>query len=488
MTSSGNFRYVALADEIQENIMNGRFRAGEKLPSLRKLHNQLGLSVSTVHQAYIELEKRGRVEAREKSGFYVKALVRNPLPSPAAMPEKNRPSRVKINALAETILADLQAGDMLQLGAAVASPALMPIKQLARMIKSMSSEELSSTLATYDLCQGCPELRTALAKQMVGGHACRVLPEDIVTTNGCLEAVSLCLRAVANPGDTILVESPVFHCFLQLIEDLSMYVLEIPGCPERGLDPAQFETTVRDNKVKACLLNTNFQNPMGSVLSRKDKKAILKIADRHTIPIIEDDLYGDLYFGQTRPSTIKSLDTKGSVLYCSSFSKTLAPGLRTGWTLPGRFLDKVLRLKLNTHLACPSINHRAAARFLESGAYDRHLRRLRNQLKNQCSAMVLAISAHFPADTRITFPRGGMMIWVELNPAVDTMEIFQMAREHRISILPGRLCATTDQYKHCFRLNCGIQWGPELEQGIMLLGKLTKEAYREKSLPEAPAN
>ena len=484
MGGTGNFRYAALADEIQENIMNGRFRAGEKLPSLRKLHKQLGLSVSTIHQAYIELEKRGRVEAREKSGFFVRALAKNPLPSPASQPEKSRPSRVNINALAETILADLQAGDMMQLGAAVASPELMPVKQLARMIKSLSMEELQGTLATYDLCQGSPELRSALAKQMLG-HASQILPEDIVTTNGCLDAVSLCLRAVADPGDTILVESPVFHCFLQLIEDLNLYVLEMPTCPQHGLSPGRFEETVKENNVRACLFNTNFQNPLGSVIPRQHKQQILAVADHHDIPIIEDDIYGDLYFGAHRPSTFKSMDTRGRVLYCGSFSKTLAPGLRTGWAVPGRFLDKVLRLKLNTHLACPSINHRAAARFLDSGAYDRHLRRLRNQLKNQCSAMALTVSAHFPSDTRITYPRGGMFIWVELHPQVDTMALFHKAREHRISILPGRLCATSDRYKHCFRLNCGIQWHPKREQAIALLGILTSELYREKGLPVA---
>ncbi len=481
MGGTGNFRYAALADEIQENIMNGSFRAGEKLPSLRKLHKQLGLSVSTIHQAYIELEKRGRVEAREKSGFFVRALARNPLPSPAPQPEKSRPSRVNINALAETILADLQAGDMMQLGAAVASPELMPVKQLARMIKTMSASELQSTLATYDLCQGSPELRNALAKRMLG-HASLTQPDDIVTANGCLEAVSLCLRAVANPGDTILVESPVFHCFLQLIEDLNLYVLEMPACPQQGMNPDLFEETVKENRIRACLLNTNFQNPLGSVIPRHHKKAILDVADRHDIPIIEDDIYGDLYFGDHRPSTFKSLDTRGSVLYCGSFSKTLAPGLRAGWAVPGRFLDKVLRLKLNTHLACPNINHRAAARFLESGAYDRHLRRLRNQLKNQCSAMALAVSSHFPADTRITFPRGGMFIWVEMNPGMDTMELFHRAREHQISILPGRLCATSDRFKHCFRLNCGIQWHRRLEQAVVLLGRLTREIYKEKGL------
>ncbi len=294
MKPAVNFRYVALADEIQKNIMEGVFAPGEKLPSLRKLHNHLGLSVSTIHQAYMML-----------------------------------------------------------------------------------------------------------------GYASMVTPDDIITTNGCLEAVSLCLRAVASPGDTILVESPVFHCFLQLIEDLNMYVVELPGCSDTGIDPASFETAVSSNKIKACLLNPNFQNPLGSVISGKNKEAILKIANAWSLPIIEDDIYGDLYFGDKRPTTFKSMDTQGIVLYCSSFSKTLAPGLRTGWTLPGRFKRQVIRMKLNTQLSTPNINHRIVSRFLDTGAYDRHLRRMRNQIKNQASA--LALANHFPKDTQTTFPRGGCL-------------------------------------------------------------------------------
>ena len=485
MKPSTHFRYVALADEIQENIMTGQFRPGEKLPSLRKLHNQLGLSVSTIHQAYIELEKRGRVEAREKSGFYVRALLKNPLPSPRKDQEKAAPSRVKINALAETILSDLQSENMLQLGAAVASREFMPVKQLSRIMKSMSVDELGTSIATYDPCIGNTDLRHALAKQMLG-NACKVFPNDIITTNGCLEAVSLCLRAVADPGDTILVESPVFHCFLQLIEDLNMYVLELPGCPDQGMDPDAFEAIVSSNDIKACLLNTNFQNPLGSVLSPEGKKAVLKIANSRGLPIIEDDIYGDLYYGDKRPATFKSMDTSGSVLYCSSFSKTLAPGLRAGWTIPGKYREKVIRLKLNTQLSCPGISHRVAARFMETGAYDRHLRRLRNQVKNQASALAIAISNHFPKDTRLTFPRGGMMIWIELNKAIDTMTIYQRARTHNVSIMPGRICSSSDRYNHCLRLNCGIKWGPELEKGVALLGRLIRDAYREKGIqPEA---
>ncbi len=480
-TAQVNFRYAALADEIQDSIMAGRFRPGDKLPSLRQLHNRLGLSVTTIHQAYIELEKRGRVEAREKSGFYVRPLRTNPLPLPGKTDEKALPSRVKINSLAETILSDLQKENMLHLGAAVASKDLMPIKQLSRILKSMSMEELASGMATYAPCIGSSELRNALARQMLG-HACHIGADDIITTNGCLEAVSLCLRAVADPGDTILMEAPVFHCFLQLIEDLNMYVIELPGCPDTGMDPRAFETMVSSNNIKACLLNTNFQNPLGSVMSREAKKKVLTIADAHNLPIIEDDIYGDLYFGNKRPSTFKSLDTQGSVLYCSSFSKTLAPGLRAGWTIPGRFREKVVRLKLNTLLSSPSINHRVAARFLETGAYDRHLRRLRNQIKNQASALSIAIANHFPKDTRTTFPRGGMMIWVELNKTVDTMEIYRQARRSGISILPGRLCSSSPRYQHCLRLNCGIKWSPALEKGIAVLGRLIKKTYKSKGL------
>lgn len=481
MADATNFRYVTLADEIQENIMTGQFRPGEKLPSLRKLHNQLGLSISTIHQAYIELEKRGRVEAKEKSGFYVRALLENPLPAPRKTASRSLPSRVKINALAETIISDIQSQNMLQLGAALPARELMPVKQLSRILKSISAEDLETGISTYDPCIGNTELRNALAKQMLG-NACKVFPDDIITTNGCLEAVSLCLRAVASPGDTILVESPAFHCFLQLIEDLNMYVLELPGCPEKGMDPDAFEAAVTANTVRACLFNTNFQNPLGSVMSSRARARVLKIADANDLPIIEDDIYGDLYFGEKRPATFKSLDTRGSVLYCSSFSKSLAPGLRAGWTIPGKFREKVIRLKLNSQLSSAGISHRVAARFMETGAYDRHLRRLRNQIKNQASALAIAVSNYFPKDTRLTFPQGGMIIWIELNKAVDTMAIYQQARPHSISILPGRLCSSSDRYAHCLRLNCGIPWSNALESGIALLGRLIKAEYRKKGV------
>lgn len=471
MATQTNFRYAALADEIQDNILKGVFTSGEKLPSLRKLHNQLGLSVSTVHQAYIELEKRGRIEAREKSGFYVRALQNNPLPTPAPGELVTKPCKVMINDLAENIISDLQRSDTLQLGAAIASKELMPLKQLSRILKSIPVDELHHYMSSYDLCAGSIELREEISKRMLG-LACPISSKDIIMTNGCLDAISLSLRAVTNPGDTILVESPVFHCFLQLIEDLNLYVLEIPGCPEKGIDPKAFKNAVKSNKIKACLLNSNFQNPLGSVLSIDKKTAILQTAQKENIPIIEDDIYGDLFFEGTRPATFKSLDTEGIVLYCSSFSKTLAPGFRTGWTIPGIYKERVIQIKLNSVISNSGINQAVIAKFLKTGAFDRHLRQLRNKIKNQASAIAIALSKYFPPDTQISFPRGGMFIWVVLNKRIDSMEIYQKAYQKNISTLPGIICSSSDKYRNCLRINCGIKWSQRVENGIKTLGTI----------------
>ena len=466
-----NFRYVALADEIQDNILSGVFTPGEKLPSLRKLHHTLGLSISTIHQAYIELEKRGRVEAKEKSGFYVRSLSRSLLEQPAPVAQVSWPCQVRVNDLAGNIITDLQDEEMLQLGAAIPSMELMPLKQLSRIMKSIPAGDLQRLFSNYDLCTGSPELREVLSKRMLG-LACATTADDIVTTNGCLEAVSLCLRAVTSPGDTVLVESPVFHCFLQLIEDLNLFVLEVPACPENGMDPRSFEKALDANPVTVCLLNSNFHNPLGSVMSRENKKAIFNIARKREIPIIEDDIYGDLHHSETRPTTFKSMDKDGSVLYCSSFSKALSPGLRTGWAVPGKFKDTVIRMKRNTAISNPGINHIVVARFIKTGGYDRHLRQLRNKLKNQVSAMAMAVSRFFPPDTKITFPKGGLFIWVALNPEIDAMEVYRRAYVEKISSLPGTICSSSDAYDNCLRINCGRKWSQDLENGIRKLGDI----------------
>jgi DNA-binding transcriptional MocR family regulator len=474
MTTDTSFRYVALADSMESGILKGHFRAGEKLPSLRSIHRQMGLSISTVYQAYIELEKRGHIESREKSGFFVKARKDHGLGTLSRSNVRTSPQKITVNHLAESILAALQDPAILQLGAALPDRELMPLKQLSRLMKSLPSLILGSMIATYEPCQGNPALRQAVAGRSLG-HGLSMTAEDVVTTGGCMEAVGLCLRTVTRPGDTVLVESPAFHGFLQLMEDLNLMVLEMPCDPDRGIHAKALETILDSHQVNACLFTASFQNPLGCLTSDQDKKAIVELLSRRGIPLIEDDIYGDLYFGTRRPATFKHFDSQGMVLLCSSVSKTLAPGFRVGWTIPGKFKEKLLRLKLNTCLSSPAVNQAVTALFLKSGAYDRHLRRLRSQLRNQVSAMATAVSNHFPADTKMSHPKGGLFLWIQLGPGTDSMAVYHKAFQAGISVLPGVICSSTDRYANCIRLNCGIAWSPRVEEGIRTLGRIVRE-------------
>lgn len=470
-TSALNYHYVQIADEIENKIMGGVYKAGEKLPSIRMLHDHTGFSITTVYHGYIELENRGLIEPKLKSGFYVKPLLRNILPSPKLKIHKPIPQKVSINALVESIVNTMSDASVIQLGGIAPSPELLPYKQLFRSIKAKTSTEVKNMITKYQSPSGTLQLRRQIAKRTLGVSQ-SVGEDDIIITNGCLEAVHLSLRAVAKPGDAIIVESPTFHCFLQLIEDLNMFALELPTDPETGIDLNSLEQALDQNDVKACVLIPNFHNPLGFTMSAGKKRTMVELAGQKNIPIIEDNIYGDLYFGQTRPSTLKAFDTRGLVLHCSSFSKTLAPGLRVGWTIPGKFYDQAKRFKLNTSITSPALNQYIISEFLKSGAYDRHLRHLRNTVKNQVSNTALAIARHFPKGTKITAPQGGLVIWTQLADKVDGLEVYQEALKHRIAIIPGILCSNSNKYKNFIRISCGNLWSEKIEKGIAKLGKI----------------
>ena len=468
------FRYARLADDLESKIREGIYRSGEKMPSLRRLHDQTGLSITTVYQAYIELEKRGVVMPRQKSGYYVKPLLARILPQPEAKRLRPTRKRVTVNSLAYAIVEDMGNPELLQLGGSVVRPELLPYKQLARCLRSASMEIMKRNLMRYENPFGNLELKRQIAKRMVG-QARRTALDKMVITSGCIEAVNLCLQAVSGPGDTIVVESPTYPWFLQIIEDQNKFALEIPTDPQRGIDLGQLERAVAENTVAACVLVPNFHNPLGFAMTDARKKALVKLMAEKEIPIIEDNIHGELYFSGQRPSTLKSYDRKGMVLHCASFSKTLSPGLRVGWALPGRYADRVRRLKMDTTVASPTLNQQVVAEFLKSGVYDRHLRRLRTALKNQVTNTALSIARHFPEGTRITAPQGGLTLWVELDRRVDALQVYRRAREQKISIFPGTICSTTGRYGNCIRINCGYPWSRRIDTGIRTLAVIITE-------------
>lgn len=473
-----DFQYVRLANEIEQQILSGKYSAGEKLPSLRKLHANTGRSISTVYQAYVELENRGVVEVREKSGFYARPLQSTILPLPARGQKQIKPHKVTINVLSAMHKRSLNKPEMLPFGAAMATAELLPGKQLAAAVRTVAAHYQNSDRLGYGFPSGEPELQKEIAKRSLGFHE-KGDGEEIIITHGCMNAIDLCLRSVARPGDTILLESPTFLCYLQLIEDLNMQALEVPADPSKGLNINTLRQVLDEHDVRAALLNCTFHNPLGYEMEEHAKQPLVDMFAERGIPIIEDDIYGELYFGKTRPTPLKAFDQQGGVLFCSSFSKSLAPDLRVGWTMPGRFIEKVKRLKFNATISSSQLNQLVVAEFLGSGAYDRHLRRMRNILKKQASEMAHAVARHFPEETKISAPKGGLCLWVELPDSVDSLQLFRLAEQKNISILPGALCSGMGQYDHCIRLNYAHTWNERKEKGMETLGILVRSLMKD---------
>ncbi len=362
--------------------------------------------------------------------------------------------------------------DFVQLGAAVPAPDFLPTRAIQRAL-SAAARAGGANLATYQFPPGSPQLRRQIARRMAYA-GCQVAPDEIVITSGCQEALILALRAVAGPGDVVAIESPSFYGLLQAIDSLGLKALEIPTDPATGISLEALELALEKWPVRACALTANFSNPLGGIMPVEKKQALVALLARHDIPLIEDDIYGDLGFEGERPQALRAFDETGGVIYCASFSKTLSPGLRVGWMVPGRWREQVEYLKYVTSLAAPTLSQRAVADFLHHGGYDRHLRQVRGAYARQVALMTRAVGKYFPAGTRVTQPRGGFVLWVELPGQLDALSLCQRALEQRISIAPGPVFSASGKYRNCIRLNCAQPWNDALDHAMMRLGRMAE--------------
>ncbi|AKU21730.1 PLP-dependent aminotransferase family protein [Massilia sp. NR 4-1] len=464
--------YEALADEIAGMIAKNVLRPGERLPSVRQQQERRGVSPSTVFQAYYLLEARGAIESRPRSGYYV--AQRQPL---VPEPDASRPDGVStVVDVSELVFSVLDAGrerSNVPFGSAFPSPLLFPLEKLGRAAAA-ALRRIDPWSTVADLPPGNAELRRqiALRYQLDG---VQVAADEIVITNGALEALNLCLQAVAHPGDTVLVESPTFYAALQALERIGLKAVEVATHPREGMELGALAEALEQHKPQACWIMTSFQNPLGSLMPPEKKQALVELLARHEVPLIEDDVYGELYFGAQRPALAKRYDSKGLVMHCSSFSKCLAPGFRVGWAAPGRFARNVERLKLTTSLAAAMPSQLALAEYLGQGGYDRHLRQLRGALAGQQEKMMQAIARHFPSGTRFTQPQGGYFLWVALPEGVDALVLHRCALAHGISVAPGPIFSAKRAFHHCLRLNYGHHWDAEHEAAIATLGQLARD-------------
>jgi len=464
-------RYERLTEEITASILSGLLQVGDRLPSVRQTSASRGVSPSTVFKAYYLLEARGLIRARDRSGYYVQRAPR------AALPELDSVSSARADRhpvdVSDNVLRVLNATlrrDMLPFGSAFPSPSLLPYGRLARYMAS-TVQKLDPWGSIDDLSPGDAALRRAIALRYLA-DGLSVPVHEIVVTNGALDALNLSLAAVTQPGDAVIVESPTFYAALQSLERNGLHAIEVATHPRVGIDLEALEDAILRHRPRACWLMTTFQNPLGSLMPDEKKEALVKLLTRHGVALIEDDVYGELYFDETRPRPAKAFDTEGIVMHCASFSKTLAPGYRVGWVAGGRYTRQIMRNKLTTSLATAAPTQAAIAAYLEKGGFDRHLRQFRLALALQQGEMLQAVARYFPKGTRATRPAGGYFVWVELPPHIDTLKVHRAALDHGISIAPGPLFSATGAFGNFLRLNHGHPWSDAMEQGMATLGKL----------------
>lgn len=463
--------YRKLADELAALINNGGFQSGDRLPGVRHQAQLRGLSIATVITAYRQLEDWGLLEVRNRSGFYVKAKSAAAVQPPRIVVTTMRPAPVTGQDMVLQLIKAATNPAIVQLGAAVPAPEFLPTRAVEQAItKVLRQQRVRAN--NYEFSTGALELRRQLSRRLADS-GCAVHPDNLVITNGCQEALSLALRALTQPGDVVAIESPTFYGLLQVVESLGLEALEIPTNPRSGMSLEALELALSRWQVKACVVTPNFSNPLGCCIPEDNKRKLVSMLKERQIPLIEDDIYGDLSFSHARPSLLKGLDD--NVILCSSVSKTLSPGLRVGWIAAGAYQDKIEYMKYVLNLATSTIPQLAVAELLENGQYERHLRRVRGDYAQAVARMTEAVIHYFPEGTKITRPEGGFVIWLELPGEIDTFVLAHKALESGISIAPGPIFSASQKYRQFIRLSCACAWGNRVERALVTLAGLIQQ-------------
>jgi len=467
------YLYRQVIDLISENITSGTLRPGDRLPSLRRMSHSAGVSIPTVRQAYVELERQRRVESRPQSGFYVRPVASNDIvhPGPSSQGE---PVCLNCRPLMVRVYEGINQPDLIPLGIANPCMAKPAAKTLHRAMKRVMSRAEERSLG-YASTLGELSLRRQIAYHYLDTAGVQVEPDQIAISNGGQEALLLALNAVASPGDVIAVETPTYHGMLELIDSLGMLAVEVETCPEEGVVLGELRRTLEQHPVKACMFSTTLSNPLGVTMSESDRRKLVEILEEFDTVLIEDDVYGDLRFDGVRPVPAQFLSNSARIITCGSFSKTAAPGYRIGWVLSDHFIEEITRLKRAFSCSSGLLQQLTLADFLASGNYSRHLKTLRPVLKRNAERMSAMVAEHFPANTRTSKPVGGSVLWLELPEAIASEQLFDDAIEAGISITPGQIFSPSNRYSNFVRLSYGHPWNERTEDAIRWLGQRVSE-------------
>jgi DNA-binding transcriptional MocR family regulator len=467
------YRYQELARIVSGLVEGGTLRPGMRAPSVRRIAAQHAVSISTVLQAYRLLEDRGVLEAKPKSGFYVTNGARAARPTPGPSRPPGKPTKVAVSCGVVQLLEYAARPELVPLGCAIPSAEMLAAGGLDRFL-ARTARIKGAHYNIYTEPRGDPDLRAEICRRAL---RCGQLltPDAVAITNGCTEALSLALRALTSRGDTVAIESPTYFGLLRVLEALGLKALELPTDADEGVEVEALEKALKSRPVAACLFSSGFNNPLGCAMSEEKKRAILALLGSHGVPLIEDDIYGDIYFGPARPKPFMALDPDADITYCSSFSKTLAPGYRVGWIATRRHIEAALEAKFALTLCNAALPQAALAEFLSSGGYDSHLRRIRRAFAENIDRMTHAIDRSFPKSTRVTRPAGGFVLWLELPDTFDARELFGRAIARGICFAPGDIFSASKSHTNCLRLSCGHLWDDRIEASVEALGAMAAE-------------
>ena len=471
--STDDHLYMQVADGIEKMIGDDILKIGDKLPSVRLLSEEYGISMGTAFQAYYHLEGKGLIESRPKSGYYVRFNFKRFPDLPKVIQPEPVSSEVSVKETIASIYGDIASHITMNFAIAVPDASLLPTAKINKSVIHALRKSKDHCIG-YENTQGNIDLRKQIVK-LAFNWGGKFKADDIIVTSGCLEAINLCLRAVTQNGDTVAVESPNYFGIYQSLENMGLKVVEISSNPSTGLDIDCLEKSIDKFNIKACIVTPNFNNPSGSCMPEENKKRLVEVITKHNIALIEDDIYGELYFGRSRPRTCKYYDTKGLVMHCSSLSKSLAPGYRVGWTIPGKFTEDVKQIKRISDISSPSLTQAAMAHFLGNGRYEYHLKNLRKALHTQYLKYIQAIIQYFPERTKLSRPQGGFVLWVELPEKVNASKLRLEAMKHHISVVPGKIFSVRCNYNNFIRISFGKPWNEDMDYGLMMLGKIVKK-------------
>lgn len=466
-------RYQHLATLLAQRIEQGLYQGGERLPSVRSLSAEHGVSISTVQQAYHLLEEKQLITPQPRSGYFVTPCKSKPPVPPITRPAQRPVEITQWESVLELINSRLDE-DTLQLGSGMPDTNQPTIKPLWKIISRLAQKQ-DPRMLNYDNIYGVAALREQVARMAIDS-GCQLSPDEIVITTGCHEALSVSIRAICQPGDIIAVESPTFHGTMQTLRGFGIKVIEIPTDSVTGISLEALELALEQWPIKAVIVVPNCNNPLGFIMPEARKRALLSMAQRFDIGIIEDDVYGELVYEYPRPLSIKSMDEDGRVLLCSSVSKVLAPGLRVGWVAPGRYLNRVLHLKYIGTGSTATQTQLAVAEFIRQGYYQPHLRKMRMHYQRNLTIFTHWVRHYFPCGICVSRPQGGFLMWIELPEAFDAVRLNRELRESHIQISVGSLFSASGKYRNCLRLNYALAITPQTERALATVGAAVERA------------